>query len=507
MLSAVSETMSSLRSHHQARSHSAGSEQPGSSFATLVDTNLAAAHPSEPALKPAPGKTASLPQNDNAAPPSADPANPPDTTAAAETVVAATTSAESDPAADAATIKEGKPAGVSEEHEAGTKESIVATDDSAVPVAAPVPAVQPAIPAPVAANATAAPAPTPALTPEAASDVDPIGKNAPTTATAQTIPAPQIASAASNVAAGPATGSEQPTIAAQTAAQSDLAIEQSFLAATTSTKLSSADSKDPSKTPAKSDATIGSAPNAGKAVSSEDQTEVSKVSVAAGSHAATSTASSPASADVDSKTEQNSTQSPANKGVDTPAKPEPASEHGQQTITATFAPHSLSTAGIVTRDVGATPVTTTLNVSVATTAPIPLGALGVEIASNLQSGRSRFEIRLDPAELGRIDVRLDIDKNGQVTSHLAVEKSATLELLRRDATHLERALNDAGFKTSGDGLQFSLRDQPSSGGNNGDESRRAPQRLVIEEQPSLRESAERNYGRLSGVSGGLDIRV
>ena len=93
--------------------------------------------------------------------------------------------------------------------------------------------------------------------------------------------------------------------------------------------------------------------------------------------------------------------------------------------------------------------------------PVPVNALAVEIAANAQIGRSRFEIRLDPPELGRIDVRLDVDRQGQVTSHLIVEKSATLDLLRRDAQQLERALQDAGLKTSDNGLQFSLRDQDS----------------------------------------------
>ena len=79
------------------------------------------------------------------------------------------------------------------------------------------------------------------------------------------------------------------------------------------------------------------------------------------------------------------------------------------------------------------------------------------------SGKSRFEIRLDPAELGRIDVRIDVDRNGQVTSHLTVEKPETLAMLRQDAPQLQRALNDAGLKTGDGGLQFSLRDQSSSG--------------------------------------------
>ena len=102
-----------------------------------------------------------------------------------------------------------------------------------------------------------------------------------------------------------------------------------------------------------------------------------------------------------------------------------------------------------------------------------------------QSGKSRFDIRLDPADLGRIDVRIDVDRNGQVTSHLTVEKPETLSMLRQDAPQLQRALDDAGLKTGNGGLQFSLRDQSSSGQNNGNETGRNAQRLVISDEDTI----------------------
>ena len=116
----------------------------------------------------------------------------------------------------------------------------------------------------------------------------------------------------------------------------------------------------------------------------------------------------------------------------------------------------------------ATPVATQFTVTAATAAAVPLNGLALQIAVTAQSGKSRFEIRLDPAELGRIDVRIDVDRHGQVTSHLTVEKPETLAMLRQDAPQLQRALDNAGFKTGDGGLQFSLRDQSSSGQNAGD---------------------------------------
>jgi chemotaxis protein MotD len=140
--------------------------------------------------------------------------------------------------------------------------------------------------------------------------------------------------------------------------------------------------------------------------------------------------------------------------------------------------------------------------------PVPLNGLAVEIVANAQIGRSRFEIRLDPPELGRIDVKLDVDRHGQVTSHLIVEKSSTLDMLRRDAPQLERALQDAGLKTSDSGLQFSLRDQSQSQRNDDNDTGRNAHRLhIIEDDQATPEPATRSYGRMIGARGGIDIRV
>lgn len=151
----------------------------------------------------------------------------------------------------------------------------------------------------------------------------------------------------------------------------------------------------------------------------------------------------------------------------------------------------------------------TSNLTVMTGQAVPLSGLAVEISANAKAGNSRFEIRLDPPDLGRIDVRLDVDKNGQVTSRLFVEKSETLDLLRRDAPQLQQALQDAGLKTSDSGLQFSLRDQnPQQGQGNADGNGQNSQRLVIvEDETAAAGAAGRSYGRSLSASGGVDIRV
>jgi len=135
---------------------------------------------------------------------------------------------------------------------------------------------------------------------------------------------------------------------------------------------------------------------------------------------------------------------------------------------------------------------------------VPIAGVAVEIVSRVQDGLRRFEIRLDPPELGRIDVRLDVDKGGNVTSRLTVERAETLDLLRRDAPQLERALQHAGLNTEG-GLQFSLRDQNFA--NRDQTPRNAPTFIVPDDESAAAEAGRRGYGRLLGLGGGIDIRV
>jgi flagellar hook-length control protein FliK len=140
--------------------------------------------------------------------------------------------------------------------------------------------------------------------------------------------------------------------------------------------------------------------------------------------------------------------------------------------------------------------------------PIPLSAVGVEIASKATSGKKEFEIRLDPPELGRIEVRLNVDRDGNVTSRLIADRQDTLDLLKRDSSGLERALQDAGLKTSDNGMQFSLRDQSFAQQQHDGNSRSGTAHVVVPDEalPAVDMPAQ-SYGRLIGRSGGLDIRV
>ncbi|MCU4181074.1 flagellar hook-length control protein FliK [Bosea sp. BH3] len=94
----------------------------------------------------------------------------------------------------------------------------------------------------------------------------------------------------------------------------------------------------------------------------------------------------------------------------------------------------------------------------ATGAPTPVHLVPIEIGLRAMSGAKQFDIRLDPAELGRVDVNLSISDSGEVSARLVVDRVETLHLLQRDARTLERAFEQAGLKPSDGGVDITLRD-------------------------------------------------
>lgn len=92
-----------------------------------------------------------------------------------------------------------------------------------------------------------------------------------------------------------------------------------------------------------------------------------------------------------------------------------------------------------------------------------LAQLAHGFARRVQGGATRFELRLDPAELGKIDVKLDIDAEGRARAAIAVERPEALTELQRNARALERALADAGVSLEEDGLSFSLNEGAERG--------------------------------------------
>jgi flagellar hook-length control protein FliK len=140
-------------------------------------------------------------------------------------------------------------------------------------------------------------------------------------------------------------------------------------------------------------------------------------------------------------------------------------------------------------------------------AAVTLAGVAVAIAAQVQDSKNHFQIRLDPPELGHIEVKLNVDHDGHVTSRLVVDRADTLDLLKRDSAHLERALQDAGLKTFGNALQFSLRQQSFGQDNQTAPQGAAAQLFVPDDEAAPLDALRQGHGRLIGLGGGLDIRV
>ena len=82
---------------------------------------------------------------------------------------------------------------------------------------------------------------------------------------------------------------------------------------------------------------------------------------------------------------------------------------------------------------------------------------GMEIARAAIAGRSRFDIRLDPAELGRIEVRIVMEKE-KLQAKLTVEKPESLDLMLRVRQQLEKLLAAAGIELGENGIDMQLKD-------------------------------------------------
>lgn len=138
----------------------------------------------------------------------------------------------------------------------------------------------------------------------------------------------------------------------------------------------------------------------------------------------------------------------------------------------------------------------------------PVNTLAFNIAKNFDNGVTRFQVRIDPPELGRVDVKLDMTVEGRVRAHLTVERSETLELMMRDARGLEKALADTGLNLTKESLSFSLKDQNAfSPGGDGPgtetDNPSAPETAPADIDEPLPEQMTRGYISDSGV----DIKV
>ncbi len=170
---------------------------------------------------------------------------------------------------------------------------------------------------------------------------------------------------------------------------------------------------------------------------------------------------------------------------------------------------------------GAAPAAETRSIDLAGPEPAPLPAragpetvlaLAAQMARRLDDGVTRFDLQLNPGDLGRVDVRLEIDAAGGIRAAFTFEDAHAAGELGRRADELQKSLESAGFNLSG-GLTFDVSGDRSQGRNPGWADARdgrnpapaAPEREAGREGPS--EITEALSGRRMAARSGVDIRI
>jgi Meckel syndrome type 1 protein len=116
----------------------------------------------------------------------------------------------------------------------------------------------------------------------------------------------------------------------------------------------------------------------------------------------------------------------------------------------------MATAGFTPQGIGET------RASLMATAPAPdvrataqtTQALASEISRKVGGGATRFDIALTPDGMGKVDVQITINVRGEISASMSFDSVQAASELRGRAGELQKALEQAGFTLSNEGLRF-----------------------------------------------------
>ena len=114
----------------------------------------------------------------------------------------------------------------------------------------------------------------------------------------------------------------------------------------------------------------------------------------------------------------------------------------------------------------------------------------VNIAKAAKSGLEKVTITLKPKELGNIQVSLEIGDDGDLKATIIASRASTLEMLQKDASGLQKALSDAGFKLNDNALNFSYRGEQQQTAQQFAENNHSHQRRYGGEQGELSQASD-----------------
>ncbi|MBE6445534.1 MAG: flagellar hook-length control protein FliK [Alphaproteobacteria bacterium] len=130
----------------------------------------------------------------------------------------------------------------------------------------------------------------------------------------------------------------------------------------------------------------------------------------------------------------------------------------------------------------------------------------VNITKSAVKGVDKIDVRLKPEDLGNIEIKMQISKDGKLQAHITASRPETIEILRNEVQDLEKAFNDAGFKTDDDSFTFSFQ----NGQNENEQDQNAKLRSFIGsalEQEQENTWAENDNSQVWDMAQGLNIKV
>jgi flagellar hook-length control protein FliK len=128
------------------------------------------------------------------------------------------------------------------------------------------------------------------------------------------------------------------------------------------------------------------------------------------------------------------------------------------------------------------------------------------IKTALADGSSKISIKLDPAELGRLEIKLHVGADGKTGVVVTADNKDTLNLLQRDSRGLEQALSDAGLKADSNSLSFNLRGGQQEQGQ-GERNQASLHYLKNAEEEEAPELAAISRSYVINLAEGLDIKI
>ena len=149
--------------------------------------------------------------------------------------------------------------------------------------------------------------------------------------------------------------------------------------------------------------------------------------------------------------------------------------------------------------------------------PVPIEQVAVQIKKAIGEGADKINIKLQPANLGKVEVKMEIGKDGILTANVIAEKPETLEMLQRDVRGLEKVLQEGGLKTDNQSFNFSLKQQSqqqaANRGNETNENQNNNDEHANAEDAGNNEDNDTSssegiiYGQNIATNGGVNIMI